>query len=40
MATEPRSQIRTFQLDAPRAQVFPLFTARSERVGDPAEEPC
>ena len=39
MTSPPRSQIRTFELDAPRSQVFPLFTARGEREWAPGWEP-
>src|SRR4029077_7123799 len=35
----PRSQIRSFHLDAPRARVFPLFTARGEREWAPGWDP-
>jgi hypothetical protein len=31
MPPQPRSRTDTFHLDAPRARVFPLFTARGER---------
>jgi hypothetical protein len=39
MSVEPRSQIKSFHLDAPRAKVFPLFTARGEREWAPGWEP-
>ena len=39
MPAGPRSQIRSFQLDAPRAEVCPLFTARGEREWAPGWEP-
>jgi hypothetical protein len=39
MAADPRSRIRSFRLDAPRALVFPLFTARGEREWAPGWEP-
>jgi hypothetical protein len=32
MSAPPATQIRSFQLDAPRSQVFPLFTAEGERA--------
>jgi len=32
MSAPPATQIRSFQLDAPRSQVFPLFTAQGERA--------
>jgi hypothetical protein len=35
----PRSQIRSFHLDAPRARVMPLFTARGEREWAPGWDP-
>jgi hypothetical protein len=35
----PASQMRTFHLDAPLTQVFPLFTARGERAWAPGWEP-
>jgi len=35
----PASQLRTFHLDAPLTQVFPLFTARGERAWAPGWEP-
>jgi len=31
MSAAPLTQIRSFHLDAPRSQVFPLFTAEGER---------
>jgi Polyketide cyclase / dehydrase and lipid transport len=39
MSLSPRTQIRSFHLDAPRAQVFPLFTARGEREWAPGWDP-
>ncbi len=39
MTADPRSQSKNFHLDAPRAQVFPLFTARGEREWAPGWEP-
>jgi hypothetical protein len=39
MPTPPRTQIRSFHLDAPRARVFPLFTARGERDWAPGWDP-
>jgi len=39
MSADPRSQISNFHLDAPRATVFPLFTARGEREWAPGWEP-
>jgi len=35
----PLTQMRSFHLDAPRAQVFPLFTARGEREWAPGWDP-
>jgi hypothetical protein len=35
----PRTQMRSFHLDAPRSQVFPLFTARGEREWAPGWDP-
>jgi hypothetical protein len=35
----PRTQIRSFHLDAARAQVLPLFTARGEREWAPGWDP-
>jgi hypothetical protein len=35
----PATQVRTFHLDAPVAQVFPLFTAQGERAWAPGWEP-
>jgi len=39
MAEAPRSRIRGFHLDAPRAKVMPLFTARGEREWAPGWDP-
>lgn len=39
MPAIPRTQIRSFHLDAPRARVFPLFTARGEREWVPCWDP-
>lgn len=39
MAADPRTQIRSFHLDAPRARVLPLFTARGEREWAPGWDP-
>jgi hypothetical protein len=39
MANVPGSQVRTFHLDAPRARVFPLFTALGEEAWAPGWEP-
>ncbi|MGC1522939.1 MAG: SRPBCC family protein [Steroidobacteraceae bacterium] len=39
MTTYPRTQTRSFHLDAPRARVFPLFTARGERDWAPGWDP-
>jgi hypothetical protein len=39
MSSSPRTQIGSFHLDAPRAQVFPLFTARGEREWVPGWDP-
>jgi hypothetical protein len=39
MSALPRTQIRTFHLDAPRARVVPLFTARGEREWAPGWDP-
>jgi hypothetical protein len=39
MPSPPATQIRTFHLDAPLAQVFPLFTANGERAWAPGWEP-
>ena len=36
----PRTQMRSFHLDAPCARVFPLFTARGEREWAPGWEPA
>jgi Polyketide cyclase / dehydrase and lipid transport len=35
----PRTQMRSFHLDAPRDKVFPLFTARGEREWAPGWDP-
>ncbi len=39
MPAEPRSQNRSFHLDAPLARVMPLFTARGEREWAPGWDP-
>jgi hypothetical protein len=39
MSASPATQVRTFHLDAPLAQVFPLFTAQGERAWAPGWEP-
>ncbi|MGB6307488.1 MAG: hypothetical protein WBF89_06805 [Steroidobacteraceae bacterium] len=39
MTAMPRSRIGRFHLDAPRARVFPLFTARGEREWAPGWDP-
>jgi Polyketide cyclase / dehydrase and lipid transport len=39
MGTVPRSQIRSFRLDAPLERVLPLFTARGEREWAPGWDP-
>jgi len=39
MAAPPATQARSFHLDAPPAQVFPLFTALGERAWAPGWEP-
>jgi hypothetical protein len=39
MTALPRTQIRSFHLDAPRARVVPLFTARGEREWAPGWDP-
>ena len=39
MPTIARTQSRSFHLDAPRARVFPLFTARGEREWAPGWDP-
>jgi hypothetical protein len=39
MSAQPRSQMRSFHLDAPRARVFPLFTAQGEREWAPGWDP-
>jgi hypothetical protein len=39
MPAVPRTQIGSFHLDAPRAQVMPLFTARGEREWVPGWDP-
>lgn len=36
----PRTQMRSFHLDAPRDRVFPLFTARGEREWAPGWDPA
>jgi hypothetical protein len=39
MSAPPLSQIGSFHLEAPRSQVFPLFTARGERDWAPGWNP-
>jgi Polyketide cyclase / dehydrase and lipid transport len=39
MSAPPATQVRSFRLDAPPAQVFPLFTAAGERHWAPGWEP-
>ena len=39
MSTPPATQVRTFHLDAPVAQVFPLFTALGEKAWADGWEP-
>jgi hypothetical protein len=39
MPADPRTRMQGFHLDAPRAQVFPLFTARGEREWAPGWDP-
>src|SRR5277367_861107 len=39
MPETPRTQSRSFHLDAPRERVFPLFTARGEREWAPGWNP-
>jgi hypothetical protein len=39
MPHAPRTQMRSFHLDAPRERVFPLFTARGEREWAPGWDP-
>lgn len=39
MSAQPATQIRSFRLDAPLAQVMPLFTAQGERRWAPGWEP-
>ena len=39
MPQAPRTQSRSFHLDAPRDRVFPLFTARGERAWAPGWNP-
>ena len=39
MSTAPTSQVGSFHLDAPLAQVFPLFTAEGERAWAAGWEP-
>ena len=39
MPQAPRTQMRSFHLDAPRERVFPLFTARGERDWAPGWDP-
>ena len=39
MSAPPLTQIRSFHLDAPRSQVFPLFTAQGERAWVPGWNP-
>jgi len=40
MSAPPASQVRSFRLDAPLAQVVPLFTAEGERRWAPGWEPA
>jgi hypothetical protein len=40
MSVMPRSRSGRFSLDAPRARVFPLFTARGEREWAPGWDPA
>lgn len=39
MSRVPSTQVRSFHLDAPVAQVFPLFTALGEKAWAPGWEP-
>lgn len=39
MSAPPHTQIRSFHLEAPRSQVFPLFTAGGEREWVPGWNP-
>jgi hypothetical protein len=39
MSAPPLTQIRSFHLDTPRSQVFPLFTAQGERAWAPGWNP-
>lgn len=39
MASAPATQVRSFHLNAPVAQVFPLFTALGEKAWAPGWEP-
>lgn len=39
MSATPQTQIGSFHLDAPRSQVFPLFTAEGERGWAPGWNP-
>lgn len=39
MSTPPATQVRSFHLDAPLAQVFPLFTALGEKAWADGWEP-
>ena len=39
MSAPPATQVRSFRLDAPLAQVLPLFTAEGERRWAPGWEP-
>jgi hypothetical protein len=40
MSAPPASQVRSFRLDAPLAEVMPLFTAEGERRWAPGWEPA
>jgi hypothetical protein len=40
MPANPRTQIGSFHLEAPRARVFPLFTADGEREWAPGWDPA
>jgi hypothetical protein len=40
MSVSPATQVRSFRLDAPLAQVMPLFTAEGERRWAPGWEPA
>jgi hypothetical protein len=39
MSDPPATQVQSFHLDAPRAQVFPMFTPLGERAWAPGWEP-